>query len=413
MTGISKIKYLSCPVCGKPIELKKGRYSLYGHILNLAGKDPAHKDYKKKYEKDILKWLKGEKELPYDQEIMDGYKNYWELKKRSIESEDSMENEQKGKNTFFQENNSMESDNKIITTASDALKNILESALGSKSKKIEIIMGQFHYENYKDIDALRKILSMNNVPDMKIEWIIDKYSKYIGLGEKQLEKDEINQESKNTKKSIDEIFNEEDRVMEKLERQIKLKKLISKAKALGIDLSQYGIDVSNVEEEDPIDWFEFPPGSGQFIKMKTSKYAEMIANTQISQQPKKGDTIPWKNPYTGEVIEVPASKYEYYLQITKEYEESQAKKEKEETMLPWKNPYTGEIVMVPASQYHHFLTITAEKEKEDDETKKQMMKIEEIKASFERQLEDYKKQLSSLQSKLDEKEKKRTIWLFK
>ncbi len=406
MTGISKIKYFSCPVCGKPIELKKGRYSLYGHILNLAGKDPAHKDYKKINEKDILKWLKGEKELPYDQEIVDEYKKYSELRKRSNESEESIENEEKTASHAFSEDYSIGSDDKIITTASNALRNILESALGPKSKKIEIIMGQFHYENYKDIDALRKILSMNNVPDMKIEWIIDKYSKYIGLDKKQLEKDEINKESKNTKNSIDEIFNEEEeRVMEKLERQIKLKKLISKAKAMGIDLSQYGLEVSNVEEEDPIDWFEFPPDSGHFIKMRTSKYAELIVKMQTSQQPKKEETIPWKNPYTNEVIEVPISRYEHYIQITKEYKESQAKNKREETMVPWKNPYMGEIVMVPRSQYLHFLTITAEKEKEDDETKKQMMKIEEIKASFERQLDDYRKQLSSLQSKLNEKEK--------
>ncbi len=259
MTRISKNKYFSCPVCDKTIELKKGRYSLYGHILNMAGKDPAHKDYKKKYEKDILKWLKGEKELPYDQKIVEEYKKYCQLRKRSNEDEDSMGNEQKTANDVFSVDYSIESDDKIITTASDALRNILESALGSKSKKIEIIMGQFHYENYKDIDALRKILLMNNVPDMKIEWIIDKYSKYIGLGKKQLEKEEIPKESKNTNKSIEEIITEaqdrfledldklltkeEDKIMKKLERRIKWKVLILRAKNLGIDLSQFGIDL--------------------------------------------------------------------------------------------------------------------------------------------------------------------------
>jgi len=259
MTRISKNKYFSCPVCDKTIELKKGKYSVYGHILNMAGKDPAHKDYKKKYEKDILKWLKGEKELPYDQEIVDEYKKYSELKKRSNDSEYSTENDEKTASHAFSENYSIGSDDKIITTATDALRNILESALGSKSKKIEIIIGQFYYENYKDIDALRKILSMNNVPDMKIEWIIEKYSKYIGLGKKQLEKEEITKESKNTNKPIEEIIaeaqdrflenldniltKEENRLIEKLERQIKWKLLILRAKNLGIDLSQFGIDL--------------------------------------------------------------------------------------------------------------------------------------------------------------------------
>ncbi len=369
----------------------------------MAGKDPAHKDYKKKYEKDILKWLKGEKELPYDQEIVDEYKKYEKLGKRSNESEDSMENEQKTMNNVFPEDYSMGSDDKIITTASDALKNILESALGSKSKKIEIIMGQFHYENYKDIDALRKILSMNNVPDPKIEWIIDKYSNYIGLGKKQLEKDEINKESKNTKKSIDDIFpEEEDREIEDLERKVKLKELILKATSLGIDVSQFGINVSDVEEEGPIDWFEFPPGSGQFIKMKTSKYADLITNTEIS---KKEDTVPWKNPYTGEIIEVPISKYEYYLHITKEYEESQAKNENEERMILWRNPYTNEIVMVPESHYPYFLLINAEKENEEI-LKEKEKKLEEIKSIFERGSEEIRKQITEIGQRLDEKRNK-------
>ncbi len=92
--------------------------------------------------------------------------------------------------------------------------------------------------------------------------------------------------------------------------------------------------------------------------MKTSKYADLITNTEIS---KKEDTVPWKNQYTGEIIEVPISKYQYYLPITKEYEE-----------------------------------ILKEKEK----------KLEEIKSIFERYSEEIKKQITEIGQRLDEKRNK-------
>ncbi len=115
------------------------------------------------------------------------------------------------------------------------------------------------------------------------------------------------------------------------------------------------------------------------------------------------DTMIWKNSYTEEATEVTVPKYEHYLQITKESKESHAKKEKE-VMIPWKNPFSGKIVIAPASQYQHYLTTTAEKEKED-KSKAEMMKLEEIKKGFKKQLENYRKEIADMKSKFDKKEK--------
>ncbi|MEM3334182.1 MAG: hypothetical protein QW745_08295 [Thermoplasmata archaeon] len=318
-----------------------------------------------------------------------------------------------------------EKKNITILDAYDKLEELLTAVLGPQNEnKINGIMYLFKdQKDYENLDKLEQILKQFRVPQATIDTIIDDYSAYIGV-----EKEPENVEGKKGSGKGDQIeeiktlFDQRlEDIKEKIKNDIQLQELIQKAKSFGLDLSKYGIPNLNDEKDETVPWEN--PYTHEIIEVPKSKYPQYMAITQRYEETHKNkaeqdETVPWENPYTHEIIEVPKSKLPQYLAITQRYEEiSKAKKSENEERVPWEDPVTKKIIEVPIDKLHYYMNISASHAKTEEqrefETRLEQLrrenieKLNELKKTYEEIINENKKKLEELSQALQEKDKEK------
>ncbi len=154
-----------------------------------------------------------------------------------------------------------------------------------------------------------------------------------GEEEKKPTPEEIEQKKEKKIEDVEKIVEDlNTKMLEQMKTQLAMATLAQRLQAMGIDPKQYGLSIPMArkeEDDDPIEEFEFPPGSGKFLKMRTSKYAKLITewNAIHKQQEQKNEEnmIPWEDPVTHKIVQVPASQYHYYVDISRKYQEDPEK----------------------------------------------------------------------------------------
>jgi len=279
----------------------------------------------------------------------------------------------------------MSDDNKIDIY--EELERIISQSVPSTFKKTQSIINMFQREDPKDIKSLKELLELAAIPPVNVRFIIKAWTSYLNIPD-ELDSDEEEQDEnetddkshgkKQTKDTehvdLDKLISDRyEEIIKAVQSQIKLRTLLQQAKQLGIDLSEFGLsndaipnkkDKQQEEDDDPIGDYEFPPDSGKFIKMRSSLYTQRL--------------IEWERAHN------------------KPKEENNVSKEQ---TVPWKDPTTGTVMQVPISQYPNFVAMT-----------NQM--VNPMKMEFERlqaQLDEEKKKTEVLLSKLDNKDKEAIV----
>ncbi|MEM3986810.1 MAG: hypothetical protein QXR39_08545, partial [Candidatus Methanomethylicia archaeon] len=302
--------HIKCPICKQDY---KGLFSFYKHISMTKDKD--HNIFMNN-NSEILNKLFG----IYNEYIDKNKESKLGLRIPFIPRRNMGEIEKSGEiksNEIIGGKGMEEKKNIVIPNVYEKLEELLTAVLGPQNaNKINGIIYLFKdQEDYEDLDALKHILKQFRIPQGMIDTIIDDYSAYIGV-EKESEDEDGDKKELEKGNQIKEIKTLLDQRLEDLKTKIKndieLRELAEKAKSYNIDLSKYGLP--DMDE-------------------------------------KKDETVPWENPYTHEIIEVPKSKLPQYLAITQRYEETHKEKaEQHEDTVPWENPYTHEIIEVPKSK---------------------------------------------------------------
>jgi len=239
-----------------------------------------------------------------------------------------------------------------------------------------------------------------------------------GEEEKKPTPEEIEQKKEKKIEDVEKIVEDlNTKMLEQMKTQLAMATLAQRLQAMGIDPKQYGLSIPMArkeEDDDPIEEFEFPPGSGKFLKMRTSKYAKLITewnatqiNTKKKQEDEEEDPIDEFEypPGSGKFLKMRTSKYAKLITEWNAIHKQQEQKN-EENMIPWEDPVTHKIVQVPASQYHYYVDISR-KYQEDPEKQTLVKELNELKAKLEdKEKQDLYSYLDALQKKLKEIENK-------
>ncbi|MEM0299115.1 MAG: hypothetical protein QW124_06700, partial [Thermoplasmata archaeon] len=342
--------HIKCPLCKKDFKNFDG---LGQHFMQTK-KDEEHKKF---YEENQNKF----KEL---YEILSGISS--NSKKEKPEELNKPEGNKGNKNPggSMEENKDM-----IIANAYEKLEGLLKAVLGPQNtNKINGIMYLYKdQKDYKDLDKLEHILKQFSVPQGMIDIIINNFAEYLG-GEEEPENEEGIKKGSPKGNQIKEIKTLLDQrledLKEKLQKDIELRELAEKAKSYNIDLSKYGLPDMDEKKDETVPWEN--PYTHEIIEVPKSKLPQYLAITQRYEETHKEkaeqheDTVPWENPYTHEIIEVPKSKLPQYLAITQRYEElSKVKKSESEERVPWEDPVTKKIIEVPMDKLHYYMNISA------------------------------------------------------
>jgi len=309
---------------------------------------------------------------------------------------------------------------------------------GIKEVKARGIVELFMSYDEKNFAKLEDIMRLAGIASNTRQLILEKWANLVGVKPEEIPKlmeqqrktqvEEIKQEPTPTEikeekeKSIQDIERlVEDmnaKMLEEMKSQLALATLAQRLQALGIDPAQFGIVVpmkkKEEEDDDPVSEFEFPPGSGQMLKMRHSKYAKLMIEWNAKQGEKvKKETEEEEDPIdefeyppgSGKFLKMRTSKY---ARLITEWNATQKVKKdtEEEKMVPWEDPITHKIVQVPASQYHYYVDISR-KYQEDPEKRDLLRKLEDMQKKLdEKEKQDLYGYLDALQKKLKELENK-------
>jgi hypothetical protein len=346
---------IHCFVCNREMPTLR---SLYAHIVNMS--DEEHKTFRKD-NKDYMVKLRN---------------RFTEIEKKQKEINTEGTNMNKDPEPPATQAPAKETPSSpTLPDVYDELKNILIAVLGPKHPKIDGLIWLFQRQtDYTDVKALNEMLGLAGISPAHRKMIVQQWATYMGvedadvdtLSDQSAEKKELEKKEADTIKDF--IQDTKETIKQRIKDEIEMRQLITQASQFGIDVSEMGLPNVTLPkkqqlDEDPIDEFEFPPNSGKFVKIRTSTYMKNMTQWYAihNKKEEKEDTVPWENPYTHTIINVPRPQLSQYLAITQKYEELQKandKKEEKEETVPWENPYTHEIINVPKPQYAHYMAIT-------------------------------------------------------
>lgn len=304
-----------------------------------------------------------------------------------------------------------------------------------KAMGIVDLFQSYEQNNFAKLDEILRLAGIN--PNTR-RLVLEKWANLINVDPKDIPK-LIEEQRKNEPKeereepSIEEVEEKKEKhledvqkiveqlnaeMLEQMKTQLAMATLAQRLQAMGIDPAQYGLVVPmkkrEEEEDDPVGEFEFPPGSGQMLKMRHSKYAKLLiewnakqSETKKKQEDDEEDPIDEFEypPGSGKFLRMRTSKYAKLITEWNALHKAQ-ETHKEENMIPWEDPVTHKIVQVPASQYHYYVDISR-KYNEDPEKKELLRRIEEMQQKLEqKEKEDLYGYLASLEKKIKEMESK-------
>jgi len=310
---------------------------------------------------------------------------------------------------------------------------------GIREVKARGIVELFMSYDEKNFAKLDDIMRLAGIASNTRQLVLEKWANLVGVKPEEIPKlieqqrktqveeakqeptpTEIKEEKEKSIQDIERIVEDMNaKMLEQMKSQLALATLAQRLQALGIDPAQFGIIIPTKKKEeenddDPVGEFEFPPGSGQMLKMRHSKYAKLMIEWNAKQGEKvKKETEDEEDPIdefeyppgSGKFLKMRTSKYARL--ITEWNAVQKAKKEpEEEKMVPWEDPITHKIVQVPASQYHYYVDISR-KYQEDPEKKELLRKLEDMQKKLdEKEKQDLYGYLDALQKKLKELENK-------